>query len=219
MKYGIVFAIVAVLLAASAVMNGGWQYVLIWPALSFALVALAYLRLGPRVFGKSEIGVLSPINVLLLLPYFLYVWSVWHIVRLFSREPPFDQLTENIFLGRRLLSHELPADVDHVIDLTCEFAEPKALRSTCYHSFQILDGMAASPEQLREWAAQAAGFSGRIYIHCAKGQGRSGLFAVALLLELGHAKSTADAIQLIQSKRPQVYLEHPQRMLLQAMYS
>jgi len=140
MKYAILFSLVGVLLTAAAITNGGWSYLLLWPALSFGIVALGYSHFGPRVFRKSERGILSPINSLLLLPYLLYQWSVWHAVRLFKREPAFDRLTENIFLGRRLLSQEFPAGMDHVIDLTCEFTEPEALRSTGYHSFQILEG-------------------------------------------------------------------------------
>src|SRR5262245_23662200 len=108
MKYGILFTTVAVLLTTSAMIHRGWCFVLLWPALSFAIIALGYFHFGPRVYGKSQRGVLSPINLLLLLPYLLYLWSVWNVVRIFKRESAFDQLTENIFIGRRLLSHEFP---------------------------------------------------------------------------------------------------------------
>ena len=126
MKYGILFAAVAVLLVLSAAIHGGWQLFFLWPSLSFGIVAVGYLHFGPKVYGKSRHGLLSPITQFLLLPYLLYLWTVWYAVRLVKRESAFNRLTDNIFIGRRLLSHEMPQDIDHVIDLTCEFNEPKA---------------------------------------------------------------------------------------------
>ena len=214
MKYGILFSIVAVLLTTAAIIHNGWLLLLLWPALSFGIVALGYLHFGPSVYRKSERGLLAPITQLLLLPYLAYLWAVWYAVRLVKREPALNQLTDNIFIGRRLLSHELPDQIDHVIDLTCEFNELKTLRSSSYHSFQILDGFAPSPEQLRQWVDQAAGLSGNIYIHCAEGHGRTGLFAAALLLCIGHSKSPDDALQFIKSKRPLVRLSQRQMAVL-----
>lgn len=216
MKYGILFATVAVLLTAAAILRGGWQLLLIWPALSFGIVAVGYLRFGPRVFGKSSHGLLSPVHQLLLLPYLVYLWSVWYALRLVKREAAFNQLTDSIFIGRRLLTHELPDNIDHVIDLTCEFNEPKTLRESSYHSFQILDGFVPSPDQLREWADQTAGLSGNIYIHCAEGHGRTGLFAAVLLLCIGHSQTPEDALQFIKSKRPLVRLGQRQMAVLHA---
>lgn len=216
MKYGILFTIVAGMLTVSAVIHGGWYCVLLWPALSFGIVALGYFHFGPRIYGKSQRGILSPITLLPLLPYLLYLWSVWYAVRLFRRESAVDHLTDNIFIGRRLLSHELPDNIDHVIDLTCEFTEPKKLRSTSYHSFQILDGFVPSPDQLRTWAAQAAGLSGNIYIHCAEGHGRTALFAAILLLHLGHSQTPDAALQFIKSKRPLVRIGSRQMATLHA---
>jgi hypothetical protein len=46
MKYGAAFAILAALIAIYAIRNGGWFYLLLWPALSFGLVAVAYLNAG-----------------------------------------------------------------------------------------------------------------------------------------------------------------------------
>ena len=81
MKYGILFGSVSVLLIVPAIMRGGWYLLCLWPAISFGIVAFGYLFLGPKVYGKSE-GVLAPLNTMLLLPYLLYMWSVWYLVRL-----------------------------------------------------------------------------------------------------------------------------------------
>lgn len=218
MKYGVLFAIVAVLLIASALTHRGWHLLLIWPAVSFGIVATGYLHFGPNVYGKSQRGVLSPICQLLLLPYLMYLWSIWYTLRLVKREPAFNQLTDNIFIGRRLLSHELPGDINHVIDLTCEFNEPRALRSTSYHLCPILDGFVPSPDQLHQWIQDVAGLSGNVYIHCAEGHGRTGLFAAALLLTIGHSRTPEDAIQFIKTKRPLVRLGRRQMAVLYATH-
>lgn len=214
MKYGILFTTVAVMLVTSAGIRGGWFFLLFWPALSFGIVGFGYLHFGPHVYGKSQSGILLPLNQLLLLPYLLYLWSLWYAVRLIKREPAIDELTDNIFIGRRLLSHELPNHINHVIDLTCEFTEPKALRAKSYYSFQILDASVPASAQLRDWAELAAQLSGNIYIHCAEGHGRTGLFAAALLLQRGHLRTPDEALQFIKSKRPLVRLGHRQMAAL-----
>jgi hypothetical protein len=68
MKYGIQFAIVAFLLVMLAFSQRGWHFLLLWQAVSFGIVSLGYLYFGPRVYGKSERGCLSPMTQLVLLP-------------------------------------------------------------------------------------------------------------------------------------------------------
>lgn len=217
MKYGVLFAIVATLLVASAALHGGWQWLLLWPAISLGIVAAGYLHVGPAVFGKSSRGVLSPSAHLFLLPYLLSVWFLWHSLRLVKREPAFHQLTEGIFIGRRLLLHEFPSNINHVIDLTCEFNEPGISRSAAYHAFPILDGSVPAVDQLREWAMTVAKLSGNIYIHCAEGRGRTGLFSAALLLVSGYSKSPDDALRYVISRRPMVRLNRQQIAVLNAL--
>jgi len=142
-----------------------------------------------------------------------------HAVRIVEREPAFNTLTENIFIGRRLLSRELPDDIDHVVDLTCEFNEPKALRSLSYHSLQILDGLVPSSDQLLEWADRISKLSGNIYIHCAEGHGRTGLLAASVLLYLGHSQTPNEALQFIRSKRPLVRLGRRQLAALNDIHN
>lgn len=215
MKYGLLFLTLALLLADLAVHRGGWYLLIVWPAFSLAIVASGYLGLGPRVFGKRPDGTISPLHLLLLLPYLVPLWTLWLAARSFRREKPYHELTENILFGRRLMSHEVPGGIDHVIDLTCEFQEPEKLRELSYFSFPILDASVASEEQLQEWLAQTAELEGTVYIHCAEGRGRTGMFAAALLLQLGHAKSVEDAIADATTKRPHVKLNAQQRACLQ----
>lgn len=206
MKYGILFGTVSVLLIFLAVIYRGLCFLCLWPAISFAMIASGYLFFGPKVYGKSSKGRLSLFNVFLLLPYLLYMWSVWFLIRLVKTEPAYDQLTDRIFIGRRLLQNEFPDKFDHVIDLTCEFSEPKAARNVNYHSFQILDGFVPDATQLAEWSKAAAEFGGTIYIHCAEGHGRTGLFATVLLMQLEVFSDVNEALDFVKSKRPLVRL-------------
>ena len=218
MKYGVLFATVAALLAATAILHGGWRLLLLWPAISFGVVAVGYLHFGPIIYGKTSQGVLSIFTQLVLLPFLLYLWSVWYALRLVKREPALNQLTDKVFIGRRLLAHEFPDKIDHVVDLTCEFSEPKALRSSSYYSYPILDGFAPSVDKLRQWVGEVATLLGTVFIHCAEGHGRTGLFAAALLLKIGHSKTPDEALQLIKSKRPLVRLGRHQKLVLNAMH-
>lgn len=217
MKYGVLFAIVATLLVASAVLHGGWQWILLWPAVSLGTVAAGYLYVGPAVFGKSSRGVLSRFAQLFLFPYLLSVWFLWQSLRLVKREPAYHELTEGVFIGRRLLLHEYPNNINHVIDLTCEFNESGVARSATYYTFPILDGSVPAAFQLREWAMAVARLSGNIYIHCAEGHGRTGLFAAALLLVSGHSKTPDDALRYVMSRRPMVRLNRQQTAVLYAL--
>ena len=210
------FSIISALLIVAAIMYGGWHIVYLWPAISFGIVAVGYLFVGPRVYGKSQSGVCSPLNTVLLLPYLLYLRGVWHVIRFFKTESAYDQLIDNIYIGRHLMAREFPEFIDHVIDLTCEFTEPKTLRNTDYHSMQILDGFVPDTQQLKTWVANVATLNGTIYIHCAEGHGRTGLFASVLLVHLGHSPSVEDALQLVKSKRPLVRLNSRQRQTLAA---
>lgn len=216
MKYGILFSLIATLLIVVTVRSGGWSYLLLWPATSFSVVALGYLHLGAWVYGKRPNGLLSLFNQLLLFPFLIYLSTVWNLVRLVQRERPYHQLTPNVFIGRRLRSHEVPDMFENVVDLTCEFNETPRLRSLTYRSFPILDASTPTPVQLMEWVNQVAGLNGTTFIHCAEGHGRTGLFAASLLLKIGLSKTPEEALSLVQSKRPSVRLSKGQFELLQS---
>lgn len=217
MKYGILFALVAALFFIYAATSGRWTLLLLWPSLSFAVVSAAYLRFGHRVFGKRLDGSMAFASVTLLLPYLLFVWAVWHIIRCVSREPHCNRLADGITIGRRLLSHELPPEVDTVVDLTCEFPEPAALRAVPqYISFPLLDAGTLSPDSLADFSRRLAGIDGSLFIHCAQGHGRAGLIAALLLIARGLATDGDDALRQIQMSRPSVHLNRIQTSTLNA---
>jgi protein-tyrosine phosphatase len=100
------------------------------------------------------------------------------------------------------------------VDLTAEFAEPLAVRlSPSYRSFPILDGSAPSPESLR--AAVAGLREGRTFVHCAQGHGRTGLFALAVLLHQRVVPSVEDGLRMLTAARPGIRLNVEQRACIE----
>jgi protein-tyrosine phosphatase len=216
--YAVVFLILAAYLVGLAVLLGGSAWALLWPAVAFAVVAIGYGGAGPRVFGKRPDGRLRWANLVALLPFFLFTWGVWHLLRLVSREPVWNELAPGVFLGRRVLAHELPPDIGLVIDLTAEFIEPHGVRSgRAYRSLPVLDAGLPDVKRLAELAREAAGFAGRVYVHCAQGHGRTGLFAAAVLLARGAARDAGEAIRLVKAARPNVRLKPAQRRALEQL--
>lgn len=203
MKYAILFTLLVVALVLYAVQNGGVTYCLLWPALTLAIVATGYASQNAAVFGKRADGTIGFRHALFLFPYLVYAWLVWHLIRLFSREPSSHELTPGLRIGRRLLPAELNRDVTLIVDLTCEFIEPKQNRARCeYWSFPVLDGLIPTESQARKWASAIANYDGIVFIHCAQGHGRTGTLAALVLIANGTAKDADEAIELLQKARP-----------------
>lgn len=151
---------------------------------------------------------------LLFFPLLIYTIAVWHLVRLFSREPAHSEVTEHLVVGRRLLAFELDAEFNNYVDLTAEFPEPSAIRQLAtYRSFPILDGAAPAPEAMR--AVVASLRPGRTFIHCAQGHGRTGLFALAVLLSSGVVHSVEDGMRMLSTVRPGIRLSREQHKCIQ----
>ncbi len=125
MTYAIVFSVLAIGVAFSACWAGSWWQVvlLLWAAASLGLVAVAYGVNAPTVFGKRPDGRIAWCPALILLPYRLLMHAVWLLSIRLSRAPAWQRIDERLIIGRRLLDHEVPAGIDAVLDLTCEFAD------------------------------------------------------------------------------------------------
>ncbi|MGE3315436.1 MAG: tyrosine-protein phosphatase, partial [Planctomycetaceae bacterium] len=201
-----------VLLKTLAWRSGGLGLLLFWPALSCGLLSVAYAGWGPRVFSKRTDGTLPLSTTLLHFPYLGASWLLWHIDRIIRRETARHELLPGIWIGRRLLSSELPPEFDHVVDLTCEFSEPHSIRSRRhYRHFPILDGAEVSGPDLLELAREIAQYHTPVYIHCAGGKGRTGMVAAAIVLVLGKAATAAEAITFAESQRPLISLTRKQQ--------
>lgn len=202
------------LLGSALIVGGaverGWTLLALWLGCNVVVLAVAYGRGFHRVFGKRPNGALPLWSRFVFFPLLIYSSAVWRLLRLLTREPPVHSVTEHLLVGRRLVPSEVPGEFDNYVDLTAEFSEPSAIRcSPAYVSFPILDGAAPSPEALRE--AVRCLRPGRTFIHCAQGHGRTGLFALAVLLSSGVAHSVADGLRVLQAARPGIRLNRAQR--------
>lgn len=215
MKYGVLFNLLAILFAFNAITSGGWFFLLLWPAASFAVVGLAYLTDRHGVFGKRPDGTMAFVSVIALLPYLAYVWGIWHVIRILSREPPYHSVSDDILIGRRLLSSELPTGIRTVVDLTSEFPEPLAIRLVPqYFAVPMLDASCLPTETLAAMAQRVADAGTPVFNHCAQGHGRTGLMAGLLLVARGAASDGEDALARLQASRPRVKLNRCQKTAL-----
>ena len=215
-RYGVAFTAMAAALVYLAARHGGWAWVLIWPAVSFAIVAAGYLRLGPRVMGKTHLGEFSWWSRVLLLPFRLFVLFGWYVGRLIQRGPANAQIMPGVWLGRRVSASQLPPGTGIVIDLTSEIAVPRRVRDQTrrYVCLPALDrgvpDVAAARAALDE-AAQVARGGGGVYIHCAQGFGRSAALVAAMLIRSGACRDVDAAEARLKSLRPGVRLTRQQR--------
>ena len=218
MKYAVVFAGFSAYLIVLAVHLGGLAWLLLWPALSFLLMAAAYAGQGPAVCGKRPDGGMAWWAVLLLFHYLLLTWAVWHLQRLLSREPACNEVVPGLWVGRRPLARELPPGTDLVVDLTAELPEPRGVVvGRSYVCLPTLDALAPPLDSMRELVKRVAAWPGTALVHCAAGHGRSAVVVAAVLLARGLAASPKEAQQLVRKARPGVSLNRPQRRLLESL--
>jgi hypothetical protein len=198
-----------VLMALGAI-NGSWSFLLLWPGADFLILGIAHAKNAPGVFGKRPKGSLPLWSWIVFLPLLIYTSLVWRIVRLLSHEPALNTLTPDLIVGRRLLPGEMDGEFVNYIDLTAEFPEPAAIRRMQgYQCFPILDGAAPGVEDLNNAIDRLR--SGRTFIHCAQGHGRTGLFTLAILLKRGLAQNVDQGLEKLQMSRPGIRLNKAQR--------
>lgn len=198
-----------------AVREGGWGWLLVWPAVTCVVVGLAYAGMGARVYGKRPDGRSSAWAVALLLPYRVMAWMGWRLGRLMSREPCANEVAPELWVGRRALAHELPQRTTLIVDLTAEFGRSHGVKAgRDYCCLPILDGGVPDEAAFVALAARLATERGCIYIHCAQGHGRSAMLAAAVLIAREAATNVADAEQCVKRARPGIKLSAVQRNFL-----
>ena len=215
MKYAVFFLACSVGLVVIAFPWTASSVLELWASLALGVVGLGYAGVGPRIFGKVSDGRMRPLNVLILAPYLMLLWAVWHLSRALRSEPPFHELVDGIIIGRRLLPGEYPEGIESVVDLTAEFPESSRIRQgRNYWAFPILDGSPSTPEALEQVARAIMDLPGDVYIHCAEGHGRTALVATSLLLARRDVQSAAEAVELVLGRRPLARMNATQRKVV-----
>jgi protein-tyrosine phosphatase len=206
-KLSLVYAGSALLLGMGAVWFGiDWHPVawfLLWPALAFALVALAYVGFGIFAFQKDESGRVSPAAWWLFAPYRLVAWlnsRCWTY-----RIPTSSHVTDGVYLGRA----PLPWDADFrqfskVLDLTAELD----ISHQGLVSMPMLDLIPPSPLLLIKAADQIEAWvlSQKVpaLVCCALGFSRSTAVLLVWLCRSGRAANFDEALTLLKQVRPKI---------------
>ena len=194
--------------------GGGLLLLAVWLGCDFLVLGIAHARGAHGIFGKRQDGSIPVWSWLVFLPLFIYIIIVWHVIRIFSREPALNRVSNDLVIGRRLLPSELEGEFENYIDLTAEFVEPAVIRQAPgYYSYPILDGAAPEAKSLR--AAVDRLRPGRTFIHCAQGHGRTGLFALAVLLKCGLTPTVDEGLRMLRAVRPGVRLNRSQRRCIE----
>src|SRR5262245_56425701 len=218
MRYAFIFCLLALGFAFLASVNGGPAWLLLWPALSFFVLALGYLGLGPRILGKRPDGQIAWWALLLHGPYLGLTWVVWHGYRWLMRQPPAHQVAPGVWLGRRPLPGEVSSDVTLVVDLTAEFLLAGGVATNRrYLSLPTLDTSVPDEKSFQELLNTVAEWPEAVYLHCAQGHGRSATLAAALLVIRGLAPDVRSAEKMLRRVRPGVKLQRQQRALLRRL--
>jgi hypothetical protein len=187
-----------------AIALGSWFWLLLWPASSLTLIAIAYVRGNSAVFRKS--GGRLPISTRVVLgPYLCGAFARLLIYR--RRGEPWVEPAPGVYCGRLLTKREAVAvrsmGVTSVLDMTAEHAETRAFLeidylNTAARSLQeiaylnvpveylnvpVLDLTEPSREQLDVAVAFIAEQArrGGVYVHCALGVSRSVAAAAAYI--------------------------------------
>jgi hypothetical protein len=214
MSYRHQLVLLGLMLIALGIVKAGWLILFTWLGCNFLWLGIAHGRGQHQVFGKRPDGTLPLWSWLLFLPLLAYTAGLSHLIRLLTREPAIHVVTEQLVIGRRLLPTEIQGEFDNYVDLTAELPEPAAIRcGSSYRCFPILDGAAPSPESLRETVRSLR--PGRTFIHCAQGHGRTGLFALAVMLESGQAQTVEEGLGILRAVRPGIRLSKKQQRCAQ----
>lgn len=214
-------------LAAMAFQLRPWGWILLWPAANALLLSVLYACNLPRGLGKRSRGGLSASSWLLFGSYIVFGRLVMRAHIALSGEPACQEVAPGLWIARRLRPGEIPQEVPRtlrrIVDLTAEFAEPRAIASEPgWRWIPILDAGVPTPSAKRKLEALAREWReapGPVLIHCAQGHGRSAMAAAWLLVRTGRAQSVEEALAQIRSVRPGAKVKRSQRRWLEAQFA
>ena len=178
-------------------------WLLLWPAVSLALVAANYAFFGTRGFQKGEDGRMSFAARVLLAPYLV---GAWHNSRAWTRRDPEPvPVAPAVSLGR-IPDRDVATEFSTIVDLSAEL--PLTHGEVVWRAFPMLDLVTPEPAVLRAAAAaiEHARAEGPVLVCCALGYSRSAAAIATWLAAYGHAISVPAAIDQIRRARPRIVL-------------
>lgn len=178
------YAAGSAILALVAFAIGNWCWLLLWPAVSLALIATAYVRGSSSIFRKKD-GRL-PISTRVVLGPYLFGAKLSRLIYRRHRRPWVESAT-GVYCGRLLTKREARAmsamGITGVLDLTAEHSETRAFQGAEYLNVPVLDLTTPSSDQLDAAVAFITKHAGRggVYVHCALGVSRSAAAVAAYI--------------------------------------
>ena len=193
-----VFAFLAIALGASLNL---WFWLLLWPAVSLALIATAYARASSSIFRKTN-GRLPISTRVVLAPYLLGAILSRLIYRL--NRAPWIETAPGVYCGRLLTKREALAmrsmGITGVLDMTAEHSETREFQKLDYLNIPVLDLTQPSREQLDAATAFITKHArlGGVYVHCALGVSRS-IGAVVAYIALQQTEPSPAVARAVRS--------------------
>lgn len=200
---------------------------LLWASLSLALVSAAYLFDFPSIFRKSHDGKIVWWIRWAFIPFLLgaKAYNAWERRR--DTVPPIQQVSQHLYLSRRLFPSDLAFLESHniscIVDVTAEFAGlESAMTDKQFHylSIPVLDHKAPTLDRLRHaihWINTQIDCGHSVVVHCALGRGRSVFVVAAYLLSQDPSLSVEDVMEQINRVRSTARLNHLQIKTLRAI--
>ncbi|OVA06006.1 Dual specificity phosphatase [Macleaya cordata] len=173
----------------------------------------------PLLLGKSTDGSFPLWSIILFAPFLYFVRFFGLLRRLVSREPPYSEICEGVYVGGWPYSLEtLPPGDPAIIDCTCELPRTRAVSQNSYLCIPTWDTRAPQPSEIESavrWACRKKALNKPIFIHCAFGHGRSVAVMCALLVALGVAEDWKNAEKIIRERRPCIRMNSLHRKSLE----
>lgn len=173
----------------------------------------------PMLLGKSTDGSIPLWAMVIFSPFLCFMWMFSLVRRFMSREEPYTDICEGVYVGGWPSSlATLPPGKPAIIDCTCEFPRKSKFSKNAYMCIPTWDTRAPQPSEIEsavKWACRKRAQGVPIFIHCAYGHGRSVAVMCALLVALGVVDDWKDAEKLIQRRRPYIRMNSLHRKALE----
>lgn len=193
----------------------------LYASLISVLVSIAshpYINL-PMLLGKTSDGKLPFWSLIMFSPYLYLARNFSIIRRFFSKEDPFNQICEGVYVGGWPYSIEaMPPGNPAIIDCTTEFPRRDEFSGNAYLCIPTWDTRSPHPADIEsavKWACRMRAQGRPVFVHCAYGHGRSVAVVCALLVALGVAEDWKSAEKLVRSKRPSIRMNSLHRKALE----
>jgi protein-tyrosine phosphatase len=200
-------------LIAAAVRLGGLGWLLLWPAGSLLIVAMAYATGSTQLFCRRD-GTMSRASVALLAPYMAVVWlnSRWWT----RGQPAVQEIVPGVWLGRAPSRSERDRfRIASIVELAPELLIDR--EGIAYRGVPMLDLVVPAAHDL-EAAVKAIDVlqtDRPTLVCCALGYSRSAMVAAAWLVASRNAPSVDSAIALLRARRRRVILSPAHRARLE----